>query len=425
MPGFDSSVERHNKAILRYIDEASAYFLVIDVEDGTIQQSAIDFMTEVKRYNANMVIFLTKCDKKIDEDILLIKNEVASVAAEIFNEEVPVITVSRFDEDLSDKIDSVINNLDMNDIFKQKFEPQVESIINNLKLSLTTLKENYVYDSSEIDKKIRQNIEEVQEYKKQIDKEKKKVHYKLFNEDMPNILSEIAYQLNSHNEEIADAALQGNEIFKHKITEITRPILIETLKERVSDCMSGMLNNINIEVDGNSSLVDPEKIKDFSERIQKFIEGRSGNGVVVHNNENGNDKGNGKGDSGNIRKILAALAIVTDCVAPIIELIIIFAPEICNIINDLMRKWQRDQLKDKIKYEVIPEIIRRMEPVVKDAISNIEQDILAEFDSKVDEYKNIKNNILEKLKEQSSSDQEVIDKKIKDVDVDLGILDTI
>lgn len=422
MPGFDSSVERHNKAILRYIDEASAYFLVIDVEDGTIQKSAIDFMTEVKHYNSNMMIILTKCDKKIDSDIAMIRDEVAAIATDIFNEEVPVITVSRFDDNLDDKIDLLIEKFDINDIFKQKFEPRLENIVNKLKLSLTTMKENYVYDSSEIDEKIKENIEGINEYKKHIDNEKKKVHNKLYNEDLPNIMNEIGYQLNLHNNEIADAALQGQEIFKHKITEITRPILVETLKERVSDSMNGMFNNIDIDVNDNDSLVDPEKIKDFGERLQKFIDGQSNKSIVVHSDDKVDNK---KGDTGNIRKLLTAIAVVTDYVAPIVELIIIFAPEICDMINGLLRKWQREQLREKIKYEVIPEIIRRMEPMVEEAIISLENDIISEFDSKVEEYKNIKNNILEKLKVQSSSDREVIEKKVKDIDLDLGILDTI
>lgn len=43
MPGFNSNIQAHNKAILRYIDKAAAYLLVIDAEDGGIKQSMGDF----------------------------------------------------------------------------------------------------------------------------------------------------------------------------------------------------------------------------------------------------------------------------------------------------------------------------------------------------------------------------------------------
>ena len=48
MPGFDSGIEAHNKALMQYVGDAAAYVFVVDLEKGTIGQSSLDFLYELK-----------------------------------------------------------------------------------------------------------------------------------------------------------------------------------------------------------------------------------------------------------------------------------------------------------------------------------------------------------------------------------------
>ena len=97
MPGFDSSVARHNKAILQYIGQAGAYVLVVDCEDGTLSQPTVDFLKEIRLYHSNLAIALTKCDKKLPEDVAAVEAQVTGVAGAVFGGDIPVTTVSAFD----------------------------------------------------------------------------------------------------------------------------------------------------------------------------------------------------------------------------------------------------------------------------------------------------------------------------------------
>ena len=77
MPGFNSGIQNHNKAILQYAGKGNAYILVIDCEDGAIKQNIHSFIDEIKNYENNMAIIITKTDLKISEDIERIKENIA------------------------------------------------------------------------------------------------------------------------------------------------------------------------------------------------------------------------------------------------------------------------------------------------------------------------------------------------------------
>ena len=53
-PGFDSGIERHNKALMQYIGTGTAYVLVVDVEKGTLSKSVLNFIDEIMGYEADI-----------------------------------------------------------------------------------------------------------------------------------------------------------------------------------------------------------------------------------------------------------------------------------------------------------------------------------------------------------------------------------
>lgn len=64
MPGFNSNIEQHNRAILQYVERGNAYLLVIDCEEGGMKASVLEFVEEIRKYDHNLIIVLSKVDKK-------------------------------------------------------------------------------------------------------------------------------------------------------------------------------------------------------------------------------------------------------------------------------------------------------------------------------------------------------------------------
>ena len=78
-PGFDSGVERHNKALIKYIPQGTAYILVIDSDKGTLSESTLNFLKEVNCYSNDIGIIINKCDKKIPTEVEKVKNHIKNM----------------------------------------------------------------------------------------------------------------------------------------------------------------------------------------------------------------------------------------------------------------------------------------------------------------------------------------------------------
>ncbi len=61
----NSGITDHNKAILQYSGKGNAYIFVIDSEEGTIKQNVSQFMNEIKQYDDNIAIVISKSDLKL------------------------------------------------------------------------------------------------------------------------------------------------------------------------------------------------------------------------------------------------------------------------------------------------------------------------------------------------------------------------
>ena len=75
-PGFDSGIEKHNKALMQYIDYKTAFIVAIDCEKGTISESVLKFINEISNYSMDIAIIINKCDKKIEEEVQKVKEHI-------------------------------------------------------------------------------------------------------------------------------------------------------------------------------------------------------------------------------------------------------------------------------------------------------------------------------------------------------------
>lgn len=375
MPGFDSSLERHNKAILQYIDKASAYVLVVDVEDGTLQESAINFIKEIKQYHSNLAIVLTKCDKRTPEDIEQVECLIKELAEDIFEEPVPVACVSKFDDDTATKVLELIQNIDMQCVFEEKFNLLIDDLKDELVICLKTLLTGSSCSQDEIEKVAKQLRYEKQRAVFTIDKEKGKLHRELFNTALPKVLEDLRAVLNCHADELTEVAITSNELFSRKINDYIRPVLLESIKKNAEKSFADFIDSAEFyefqAIDGDAITDTVREIFNrFSEIMRKYKPEEGADELI-------------KDKKDQVKGILSILAITTDVVAPWVEVIIVFLPDIINFISDYMKKKHLQALKEKMQDEIIPEIIEKIRPELEKSFAEIEKSMLQEIIDRV------------------------------------------
>ena len=154
MPGIDSGIEAHNNAILHYIQDGTYFFLLTDAEGGTLRQSALNFIDEVKKYGASVAVVISKIDKKPAEEIPNIKATVEKIAKLYVGADVKVATSSAVDKNFSEVTD-ILNSIDSEKIIEQKYEPLVKGLINGYIAELQLQIKLLLQDKSHFEEKTR------------------------------------------------------------------------------------------------------------------------------------------------------------------------------------------------------------------------------------------------------------------------------
>ena len=81
MPGFDSGIEMHNRAIDDYLPKSHAYIITFEASEPLIADSIVRFLQELKLHEMPVRLVLTKADKVTAEQLAAAKAQIQSDAA--------------------------------------------------------------------------------------------------------------------------------------------------------------------------------------------------------------------------------------------------------------------------------------------------------------------------------------------------------
>lgn len=412
MPGYNSGIERHNKAILQYVGQGNAYILVIDSQDGEVKSSALDFIREVKQYDDNLVAIISKKDKMPEDHIDAIVDHVKATISNIFDKEILVLKTSKFDDNVGEELDKAIGSFDSQDLFEQKFRGKIVDIGRLSYKALESMAKGAALDVSEIDKVIEKKEREKKKLIEKFEKERKKLSKKLMNQTKHDILADVENTLRSHSSQLVSSIKAGGDSFSRTVNNILRPVLIKSTESYIEESFNEFVEDLDF-----TDIFSDDEAQDLADEISEKYEEVSS---ILKDIIEGSDK------MGEVYKaIMAALAITTSVVAPWIELIIVFLPDIIKIIGKASQSSQTDALKTKVEGEVIPDIVSRMSPQIEESLREIEGEIIESLKEKIEEELLAETEALDKAKEMKAKKEEEYQNMLEDIEKDLDKINEI
>lgn len=371
MPGFNSNIEQHNKAILQYADKGNAYVLVIDCEDGSIKSSALDFIEEIRQYEQNLIIVISKADKKAPSDLKAIQEKIKMQADFLFNYDVPVVTYSKYNEESIENVINAILTLNSQNIFEQAIFPKVKEIYEFFDVAAKQYIQSLSYDDHDLKEEInnREKSKEALAYK--LESERSKLSRRLNTQMLPNILSDLESALYAHSTDLAQAAISGSNAFSSRVNTILRPVLLESTKKYSDLSFEEFLNDLNL-----SELLT-DKTEEIATTIAEKIQTVS---TILSRGEQATTGKAAENFNKIYKSVTAALAITTSAVAPWLEIIILFLPEILKMFGVGSEKTQLDKVKQKIEGEVIPQIVAKLTPAIQESLVEMEAMMIEELE---------------------------------------------
>lgn len=246
MPGFDSGVEVHNRAIDNYMPKSLAYILTVAAEEGTLRESIISFLNELKLYDVPVYVVITKSGKVLPEDLEKTAAHLKDTVRRFMGvENVTVVTTNAKGRNVSvDSFADILRQIQCQseEIHNKHFQKQLESICAEL--------EKYLSDRLKHSDLTGENLA-LQKQKQEQDLKALEDKYDQLSEDLTRQIQECIRAIRAKIEnDLTDSSttleamlLQGNNV-NEKVNTIVRCAVVTTLQQKLEPQIQRYLRDV-------------------------------------------------------------------------------------------------------------------------------------------------------------------------------------
>ena len=387
MPGFDAPIEHHNQAILNYLNRGIYFIILTSIEDGNITKSVLREITNIMEFGKDFSFCLSKTNLRTENDIKAVQNIIEDQLKDYFDFNKEIILT---DNSSGLELEKILNNIDIEELFKKVFLSDLrfnhienESSINIILSTLKVSREEVLKTITELENSIKnilnkkeQMIEEAEE--------------KYSNTNIDGIINKITNELNLQKEVLISYAIANPNNISQEINEIVKNILIPEIRKRIKDVSNRIVDDFSIELKNlennlDNSNFDNNWIEKISYSTKNILEkAQNGLSTIV------DERRSKETDDKLYKAITTILGVTTSFVAPIIEIIIIFLPEIVRFISGKAKeKQQKERISEQISISIIPEIKRKLRETIpqifNDYLKNTIETISQEFETQLEQ----------------------------------------
>lgn len=365
MPGFDSPRDDHNRAIASYLNRGVHYVVLTSVESGTVTASMKRQIQDIQNMGRTCSFFVSKANLRSVEDVQSVADEVRDQVEDILGESVGVKSLGK---DAGAELDKLLSSIDPETLFAQVFKDAVALLIDEQNSAIAAKIAALKNDCE----KNRQAIREMEEAKEKLERKRDRLiaearsnHYE---EETDSITSSVGAAISGEINRLVDMAMKGanGDAISQEINSIVRSAVIPA----VNKVSKGITEKISV----NFQMELQAYEKTFSLFDNPEIVGKMGLAAsqlgdmakVAVNGISGVAKAAAKkvGAQGAYKAIVGTIGIATSFVNPLIEIAILFLPEILGFIFGSMSKSQQEQeQREKVRSQImnaIPQIKREL-----------------------------------------------------------------
>lgn len=390
MPGFDSPLDLHNQAILNYINKGVYYIVLASVEDGSITRSVIRQLSDIKEFGRDFSFILSKINLRSASEVNEISGKIKLQLSEQFDHSGEILSIGI---EGGNNLKKIISAIDPEKLFENIFIDELKnnyhSLMDTLNIAISVLKKDKTENEDAI-LDLKKGIEKIIQKRDRMFEE---AHGKYSETNVSKIVESVGRELSNSADELVNAAISGHqEALSQSLTSIVRHQLINNIKSTMGEISSEIINDFAVELKGIDSVVSGLSMDD------KWLEKVTQTTKLIFEKTTSvlrdfGSKQLNKDSSTKIYKSIATvLAVTTNVLAPILEVILIFLPDIlAYIFEERQKKKQAEQIRNHLLTSVIPSIKRelreKLPAIITNQITNLINDISVEFEKVLEEKK--------------------------------------
>ncbi|MCQ2029868.1 dynamin family protein [Stutzerimonas zhaodongensis] len=411
MPGFGSSLENHNKAIAYYLPRGVHFVVLTSIEDGNITQSMLRKLDELKTYNTDFTFLLSKCNLRAADQVNEVRAYIDDQLSVYFGEHCTSVAVgNRGGEELTRALTALQPDALFSRLFIDILKDQNFDVLAQINLALSMLKKDKA-ESEQAARSLDQALASLLEQRKEVESDLKE---RYSGKMLDRCLRGVDNALNDSLEELVSLGMGRNQqTLSTTISDIIRSSLASNIKSEVQEISSNMVDRIasnlsatsnqmsTLDISSNWSEELSNKVKFSLERTTEMLSDWS----ARLSNRPEADK-----DSGAMlyRGLSTVLAVTTAVVNPLLELVIIFLPEIIKMFNG---GNEREKFRQKLTGEVFPnikaELRGKIPAIIDEQLNAMLKKISEGFEEQINKQKHVVDTIAQEnlLREAEISDK--------------------
>jgi hypothetical protein len=367
-------------------------------------------LDDLQTYGRDFSFLLNKINLRSDEQVQAVSDLVDDQIRSNFVTSRPLVTVGL---DGDQRLKEVLTRLQPEQMVRQIFEDRLKdlthSLLSQINLALNSLKKDQAenqYALSELAKGIRQ-------IERKRDDVLEDLRDQQLDRTVDRCLKTVGRELEGVESELVSAGLAGNqEAFSRIVSEVVRSSMTRSVKDQmdtlgrsvVADFAQAVgdlgksMGQFNNELNWLGQLT--ERINSSLQKTGETLGHWSGSLAERNAKELERLKKESKWEEGQplprvtYQGLATVLAVTTSVVNPLIELAIIFLPNILAFINE---GRQREQLRQKIVTEVIPSVKRelrdRLPALLSEQMDALVTQVSSEFEREISEKQSVINEI--------------------------------
>ncbi|STO65058.1 Uncharacterised protein [Haemophilus parahaemolyticus] len=384
MPGFDAPIENHRNAILEYLNRGTYFIFLTSIEDGTITRSMHQEIKNLRLFGKGFAFCLSKTNLRSPSDVKTVQQAMQSQLKTQyrFNQDIVLL-----DDNGGENLKQILVAVNPEELFKSLFIDDLQDNYfrneESLRLTISTLKTG----KEESDAAVQSLQEGIQKLQVQKSKAIEEVEQRYSHQAIDRIADNVGQSISAQRENLISLAVNNPTEFQRQLSDVVQSSLLVEVKSKMQDISSDIVSGFRVELQNSFNAVSQNfqidnsfinRIADNSERLLQMAQ----SGL--------------KSLSENVyRTIASIIGITTSIVSPVVEVALIFLPEILGFLTqgskeEQLRRQQQEQrsaVERQILMEIIPQIknsIRQeLPPLFQQNVSQLIQQVAEQFEQEL------------------------------------------
>lgn len=355
MPGFESPLDAHNNAIRAYLNKGAHFITLVNVKDGTLKDTSIRHLSDIREFDRDFTVVLSKKNLATEENIEKVKVHIADQIDMNFGESKTPIAVGR---DGEEAINGILSHLNPNNLFSRIALPLMKDVIYNIESTINVRIAAFNKDTSENDRVIEKLKSSLDKIKREEEYMKANAMGNLVDTNVGKIVNFVGKDLSESVDSLVTIAINGGaEALSSEISDIIHSSLVSNVKSSLVDITDNITTKFNLELKELGNEMNAYSGGDFVEEVAENAKSLLDNAVGrLRNAVEQTTKKDGK----SYEMVTGLLAILTDVVNPLLEVVIVLLPEILNFFKKKNQEQQVAQAKADVRSQILTTVIPKI-----------------------------------------------------------------